>query len=146
MNKLADIVSNSLIGNDFVNIRIAGKYYKVLSPTPRTLGNMLRSMNKVQEVENIEGVIRNAENNCEMIIEAISVCLYTGDSFVTRIKRNRFKRRAIKCYPAELREAFEDIIKLIYAVDFFLSAQVVKQTVQAMARQKASEDTPYLGR
>lgn len=146
MSKLADIVANSLIGNDFVNIRLGGRWYKVLSPTPRTLGNMLRAMSGVDEMTDLMSVIQKAESNTERIAESIAVCVYPDSGRISKFRRRMMKRRIVKCYPNEIREAFEEIIKLIYAVDFFLSAQVVKRTVQTMAKEKASAETPCLGK
>lgn len=142
MNNLANIVSGALTGNDYINIELGGKYYKVASPTPYTIAKMLKALSGIDQKDSIafDDIINNVESNTEKIAEAIAICIYSGSKVFTRYRIRRMVKRIMKCSASEIRETFDDIIKEMNAVDFFYSAMSAKKIVASMAKQKQSGD------
>ena len=141
MNELAQLVSNALIGNDFINIKVGKKYYKVVSPTTATLAKMLLPLAKIEETFDLNEIVVNAEKNMTHLAEAISICMFPGCGILNRYRRNRINKCIMNMPVNVVRESFEEVIKLIYATDFFLFAQLAKNVTGAMAKQKQSAET-----
>lgn len=139
MNELANIVSGALIGNDFVNIALGGRFYKVASPTPYTIAKMLKVLSGVEQKElvSFDDIIKNAPGNMEKIAQSIAICAYPGCRFLAQYRIRRLSKRIMRCSASEIREAFEDILKSMNATDFFYCAQSVKTLIRSMAKQKS---------
>lgn len=142
MNDLANIVSSALTGNDYVNIALGGKYYKVSSPTPYTIAKMLKVLSGVDQKDTVsfDEIINSVESNTEKIAKAIAICVYADSRVFTEYKIRVLSKRIMKCSGTLIKEAFEDILKSMNASDFFYCAQLAKTLVQSMAKQKHSED------
>lgn len=77
MNQGAKIISESIIGNDFRTVFVAGKAYTVYPPTIHKLSGAISCLSGVQEADNLKDVLLSLGES-EAYSKALS-WLITGD-------------------------------------------------------------------
>jgi len=138
MNKLAGLVNRTIVG-DFVNINISGEWYRVSSPTVYTLTKMIKPLSriKVDKGDTVKSLFDMIENDSEALYEALAIAVYADEKYFVKSKKKRFKKILSKSDISEVRHAFEEIIVLFSARDFFLCAQLAKNITTMMARDSS---------
>jgi len=138
MNKLAELVNRTIIG-DFVNICISGVWYKVSSPTVYTLTKMIKPLSKIkiEKDDTVKSLFDVIENDSEALYEALAIAVYANDRHFIKVKKKRLKKKLRKADISEVMRAFEEIITLFSARDFFLCAQLAKNITTMTARHSS---------
>jgi hypothetical protein len=143
MNRLTEIVSDSIAGGETRIITLRGKFYRVKAPTAYVVGRMLKPMGRIEVKENERRVslIRKNVEQYRHMDTAIALAVL-GDVPLTlwnRLRLWRLRRRFRRAEDAERLEAFREILSVIMPDAFFLYARLAMELTCRMANTKPSE-------
>lgn len=137
MDKAAELVSDSVLGNSFVTVVLAGKPYTVYPPAIKVVCRAISSFSKI----GVDGeytklsIIGEIPENAPHIIKGLAA-LIVGDVKFWRWKARRIKKVLESSTLQELKEATESIISLIGGDDFFAVAACLKSVIGMAAKAK----------
>lgn len=137
MDKASELVSDSVLGNSFVTVVLAGNPYTVYPPTIKVICRAISSFSKI----GVDGeytklnIIGEIPGNTPYIIEGLAV-LIVGDTKFWRWKARRIEKVLESTTLQELKEATENIIPLIGGDDFFAVAACLKSVTGMAAKAK----------
>ena len=137
MNQAAELVADSLLGENMATIIIGRKAYTVSPPTIKVICRACSSFAKI----GLDGdytklsVIGEIPCNSPCIIKGLSV-LIVGDVRNWRWKVYKVSRVLQSATNREIKEAWESIYPLIGGEDFFDYAFSMKNAVKMIAKGK----------
>ena len=148
MNKAAKLVSDSLTGNDYRTVLIAGKAYSVYPPTIKIMTRGFSHWSEVKfDTEGQTGfsIMAQMPGSFPEIVKGL--CLFvTGDVKHWQLKAYRLYRKWMKGTPAarpdEIARAIDKVLALIPAQVFFSSVNSLKSATLIMAKSKSSATKP----
>lgn len=139
MNEAAKLVSDSLIGNGFKTISLAGTTYKIYPPSIKIICRGINRWSDVDfdhEEQNTFSVIAQIPSNASSILRGISSFII-GDVRFAHYKSTRLYKRLECATPHEISMAIAIIIEMIGAQDFFDCAVLLKSVVKMAASPKS---------
>lgn len=137
MDKAAELVSDSILGNSFITVVISGKPYTVYPPTIKVICRAVSSFSKM----GVDGeytklsVIGEIPENTPHIVKGLA-SLIVGDVKCWRWKSRRVEKVFMSSTLQELKEVTESIIPLIGGDDFFAVAACLKSVTGMAAKAK----------
>ena len=127
MNKAANIIANSIIGEDFKVIILGGEAYTVKAPTIGTICRAIKYLSLVDKKESLPSDFTEIKSDLENILKGLAVFIFQDEELYVRIENSTL---------GEIKEAFETIIKLISAEDFFVCAALAESVARMAAKQE----------
>lgn len=137
MNKAANIVAESLIGDRFVTIVLKGEGYTVYPPTIKVLLRAIKSFSKVDIPDKANWIeaLLVVPDNVEHMIKALSFVIAGNvDNW-----EDRSEEIAIALKDStleELKDAFGKVVSLIHVDDFFHCAALAKSVARMAAEPR----------
>lgn len=141
MNKLADIVSDSVGGNTCVIIQAGKKQWRINAPTPFVLSRMLKPLSQVSvsdEETHLSATVKIGQQSFHLAW-AIALAI-VGDKPLHLINRFRLFRLARRIHHQPLiwqKDALEKIISIIDAQAFFYCARLAMELTKMMVKPKS---------
>ena len=137
MNKAANIVSESVLGDYCKLVSFGSSSYPIYQPSIRVIARVVREWSKVGIDGKYTGVsvLSEVPKNAPFMAKGLSY-LIVGDVPFYEVKARRVYARIIKGSFSELKEAIEKGISLMGGDDFFISASLVKNASKIVAKSK----------
>lgn len=137
MNKAAQLVSDSLIGEDFVTIRIGKKAYTVYPPAIKVICRATSAFSKIgmDGEYNKLSVLAELPDNIPHIIQGISAII-VGNVMCWRWKAHWIGKRLEKLSLPELKDLVDNILPLLGGDAFFVCAASLKSLSGIAAKAK----------
>jgi hypothetical protein len=146
MNRLAEIVSDGVTGEDSRTVSMCGKFYRLNSPTPYVLGRLLKPLSKLEVEDGEEGssLIRKNAEQYRYMDEAIAIAILgdTKMTFPAAFRLWLMKRRFRHATDAERLSVYRELLSLVTPGDFFCYARLAMDLTGRLANTKPSEDEP----
>lgn len=133
MNEAVKLVSDAILGDSSKVIVLGEEAFVIKAPAIAILCRMALPLSKVEENEKLS--IGEIGAQSLLIAEAIAIASL-GDDPDWRNKYPEIRDRMAQSTLTELKDAFEAILSLILAKDFFQVATWVVQVAEIVARQK----------
>ncbi|HCK23731.1 MAG TPA: hypothetical protein DHW31_02945 [Bacteroides graminisolvens] len=137
MNEAAKLVSDSVLGEDFITIKIGKKAYTVYPPAIKTLCRAVSEFSKIgmDGEYNQLTVLAELPENVPHIIKGIST-LIVGDVKCWRWKSHRVGKTLKSLNLHELKKVIEDVLPLLGGDAFFACAASLKSMSKIAAHPK----------
>ena len=137
MNKAANIVSESILGDFCKVVSFGSTSYPIYQPSIKVIARVIREWSKVgidsQYTE--VSVLSEVPQNAPFIAKGISY-LIVGDVPFYELRAKRVYSKILKGSFVELKEAIEKGLNLMGGEDFFISASLVKNASKIVAKSK----------
>lgn len=136
-NKAAEIVAQSVAGTKFATVIISGVAHTIYPPTIKVLSRAMEHFSHVDipdESSALEAIFLVPEN-VEHMVKGISVII-ADDVPEWREKAEIIGKQIYDSDLSELRQIFEEVIKLIHIDDFFYCAALAKSIARMAAEPK----------
>lgn len=137
MNEAAKLVSDSVLGEDFITIKIGQKAYTVYPPAIKILCRAISEFSKIgmDGEYNKLTVLAELPENVPHIIKGISA-LIVGDVKCWRWKSYRVGKALKSLSFQELKNIIEDVLPLLGGDSFFACAASLKSMSKIAAQPK----------
>lgn len=137
INQAAGLVSGAIGDGVFKTVVLGGRAYTVYAPTIYVIAKMLKPLAEVdtEGMRTKPEVVRLMPEQGRRIALAVAVAV-TGDVRCARFRARWLGRRLVHATPAELYEAFREVVGLIQAQDFFDCATLAREVANQMAKRK----------
>lgn len=137
MNNAAGLVADALGTGVFKTVVLGGRAYTVYAPTIYLIGRMLKPLASVElaGVRTKPEVIGAMPTQARWIAMAVAVAV-VGDVRFARLRAWWLYRRLRHVTPRDLSVAFQEVVGLIQAQDFFDCATLAQEVANQMAKRK----------
>lgn len=137
MNEAAKLVSESVLGEDFITETIAGEPVTIYTPNIKAICRGLRYFSQIEigEEYNDVNILGEILNNQEVIIKGLSE-LIAGDCCFRKYRALCARRLLRKATNNQIRSLWERVLPLLGGEDFFAYALSMKSATQMIAKPK----------
>lgn len=139
MNEASKLVSESLLGEDFLNIILNGKVYPVKAPSIKILCRAVKYWSAIGiEVENqtTTSLMHLMPLQKEAILKGLSMVI-VGDCRFHSIKAKSVYRELERCTWTEILSATSGILETIGVESFFHCASLLGNATKMIAKPKS---------
>ncbi|NDV84888.1 hypothetical protein [Bacteroides sp. 51] len=137
MSKASELIADSIIGQSFVTVLIAGKAYTMYPPVIKVICRAISAFSKVDLKEEYTrlSILGEIPTSAPHITSGIA-SLLAGNTWNWRWKKFWIKKKLQSATIKELNDAFIRIIPLIGGDDFFAIATCAKNVTTMVAKAK----------
>jgi len=146
MNQLANIISDSLSGNQSAVIVMNGEYYTVKAPKTKLVAMILKPLSRIHtDFNDLSACVQDSVEQYPYMDECIALCILGDRAFgwLAKFRVWRLKRKLSNASNAERSDAFRQIYGLIIPKDFFpyalLAMGLTGQLTKANERELLEE-------